>query len=303
MSTVSGGRESDEVRVGAEPAQPEVVVITGMSGAGRSTASNALEDLGYFVIDNMPPELLERVLELVTAAGSTIDLVALVVDVRGRPLWGDVQPHLRALRERGVALQLLFLEADDETLVKRYEAARRRHPMAPAGRIIDGIRSERALLTDLRAEADLIVDTSATNVHELRARISDAFAGHGRAMVVNLLSFGFKHGTPRDADLVLDVRFLPNPHWIDELRPLTGRDPAVSEYVFAQTVTKDFIDRLGALLDVMVPAFIEDGKRYLTIAIGCTGGRHRSVALAEHLAEHLRRFDVAVQVEHRDCEL
>ncbi len=285
------------------PAQPEVVVITGMSGAGRSTASNVLEDLGYFVIDNMPPELLERVMELVTAAGSTIERVALVVDVRGRPLWGDVQPHLRALRDRGVALRLLFLEADDETLVTRYEAARRRHPLAPAGRIIDGIRNERTLLTDLRAEADLVVDTSSTNVHGLRARISDAFGEHSRAMVVNVLSFGFKHGTPRDADLVLDVRFLPNPHWIDELRPLTGRDKRVADYVFEQPLTQEFLERLTALLDTMVPAFIEDGKRYLTIAIGCTGGRHRSVALSERLAEHLRRFDVTVQVEHRDCDL
>lgn len=283
--------------------QPEVVVITGMSGAGRSTASNALEDLGYFVIDNMPPELLERVMELVTAAGSAIERVALVVDVRGRPLWGDVQPHLRALRDRGVALRLLFLEADDETLVNRYEAARRRHPLAPAGRIIDGIRNERALLTDLRAEADLVVDTSGTNVHGLRARISDAFGGHSRAMVVNVLSFGFKHGTPRDADLVLDVRFLPNPHWIDELRPLTGRDKRVADYVFEQPLTGEFLERLYALLDTMVPAFIDDGKRYLTIAIGCTGGRHRSVALSERIAEHLRRYDVAVQVEHRDCDL
>jgi UPF0042 nucleotide-binding protein len=283
--------------------QPEVVVITGMSGAGRSTASNVLEDLGYFVIDNMPPELLERVMELVTAAGSAIERVALVVDVRGRPLWGDVQPHLRALRDRGVALRLLFLEADDETLVKRYEAARRRHPLAPAGRIIDGIRNERALLTDLRAEADLVVDTSGTNVHGLRARISDAFGEHSRAMVVNVLSFGFKHGTPRDADLVLDVRFLPNPHWIDELRPLTGRDKRVADYVFEQPLTGEFLERLYALLDTMVPAFIDDGKRYLTIAIGCTGGRHRSVALSERIAEHLRRYDVAVQVEHRDCDL
>jgi UPF0042 nucleotide-binding protein len=283
--------------------QPEVVVITGMSGAGRSTASNALEDLGYFVIDNMPPELLEQVMELVTAAGSAIERVALVVDVRGRPLWGDVQPHLRALRDRGVALRLLFLEADDETLVNRYEAARRRHPLAPAGRIIDGIRNERALLTDLRAEADLVVDTSGTNVHGLRARISDAFGEHSRAMVVNVLSFGFKHGTPRDADLVLDVRFLPNPHWIDELRPLTGRDKRVADYVFEQPLTGEFLERLYALLDTMVPAFIDDGKRYLTIAIGCTGGRHRSVALSERIAEHLRRYDVAVQVEHRDCDL
>jgi UPF0042 nucleotide-binding protein len=297
MSTPRPAVADDEVP------QPEVVVITGMSGAGRSTASNVLEDLGYFVIDNMPPELLARVMELVTAAGSTIERVALVVDVRGRPLWGDVQPSIRALREQGVPLRLLFLEADDETLVTRYEAARRRHPLAPSGRIIDGISNERALLTDLRAEADLIVDTSATNVHELRNRITDAFGDGGRAMVVNVLSFGFKHGTPRDADLVLDVRFLPNPHWVDELRPLTGRDAPVADYVFDQPLTKEFVSRLLDLLDVMIPAFIDDGKRYLTIALGCTGGRHRSVALAERIGEFVRRFDVAVQVEHRDCSL
>ena len=283
--------------------QLEVVVITGMSGAGRSTASNVLEDLGYFVIDNMPPELVERVMELAAAAGATMERIALVVDVRGRPLWGDVQPHIRALRDRGVSLRLLFLDADDDTLVKRYETARRRHPLADSGRIIDGIHRERTLLTDLRAEADLVIDTSATNVHELRDRITDAFGGRGRAMVVNVLSFGFKHGAPRDADIVLDVRFLDNPHWVDDLRPLTGLDPRVSDYVFSGTLAKEFLERLCALLDVMVPAFVADGKRYLTIAIGCTGGRHRSVALAERLAEYLQRFDVSVQVEHRDCAL
>jgi RNase adapter protein RapZ len=286
-----------------EVAKPEVVVITGMSGAGRSTASNVLEDLGYFVIDNMPPELFERVMELAAAAGATMERVALVVDVRGRPLWGDVQPHIRALRERGVALRLLFLDAEDETLVKRYEAARRRHPLADSGRIIDGIGRERALLADLRAEADLVIDTSTSNVHELKARITDAFSGGDRAMVVNVVSFGFKHGTPRDADLVLDVRFLDNPHWVDELRPLTGLDQAVADYVFSGPLAKEFIERLCALLDIMVPAFIDDGKRYLTIAIGCTGGRHRSVALAERLAEYLERFDVGVQIEHRDCAI
>lgn len=284
-----------------EATRPEVVVITGMSGAGRTTASNVLEDLGYFVIDNMPPELVERVLELAAAAGATMQRVALVVDVRGRPLWGDVHPHIRALRARGVALRLLFLEADDETLVNRYEAARRRHPLAGSGRIVEGIRHERELLADLRAEADLIIDTSTTNVHELRARITDAFGDHERAMVANVLSFGFKHGAPRDADLVLDVRFLPNPHWVDELRPLTGREAPVRDYVMGQPTTTDFLARLEHLLDLMVPAFIADGKRYLTIAIGCTGGRHRSVALAEELAGYLERFDVGVQVEHRDC--
>jgi UPF0042 nucleotide-binding protein len=283
--------------------QLEVVVITGMSGAGRSTASNVLEDLGYFVIDNMPPELVERVMELAAAAGATMERIALVVDVRGRPLWGDVQPHIRALRDRGVSLRLLFLDADDDTLVKRYETARRRHPLADSGRIIDGIHRERTLLTDLRAEADLVIDTSATNVHELRDRITDAFGGRGRAMVVNVLSFGFKHGAPRDADIVLDVRFLDNPHWVDDLRPLTGLEQRVADYVFSGPLAKEFMERLCALLDVMVPAFIADGKRYLTIAIGCTGGRHRSVALAERLAEYLQRFDVSVQVEHRDCAL
>jgi UPF0042 nucleotide-binding protein len=287
----------------SDVAQPEVVVITGMSGAGRSTASNVLEDLGYFVIDNMPPELVERVMELAAAAGATMERVALVVDVRGRPLWGDVQPHIRALRERGVRLRLLFLEADDDTLVKRYEAERRRHPLAETGRLIDGIRRERMLVADLRAEADLVIDTSATNVHELQARLTDAFARGDRAMVINVVSFGFKHGTPRDADLVFDVRFLDNPHWVDDLRPLTGLDEAVSDYVFAGPLAKEFMERLCALLDIMVPAFIEDGKRYLTIAIGCTGGRHRSVALAARLAEYLERFDVSVQVEHRDCAI
>ena len=287
----------------SEATKPEVVVITGMSGAGRSTASNVLEDLGYFVIDNMPLELFERVMELAAAAGATMERVALVVDVRGRPLWGDVQPHIRALRERGVALQLLFLEADDETLVKRYEALRRRHPLADSGRIVDGIARERAMLADLRAEAYLVIDTSSLNVHEFRARVTDAFAGGDRAMVVNVVSFGFKHGTPRDADLVFDVRFLDNPHWVDELRPLTGRDQQVVDYVFSRPLAKEFMERLCALLDIMVPAFIEDGKRYLTIAIGCTGGRHRSVALAERLAGYLRQFDVSVQLEHRDCEI
>jgi RNase adapter protein RapZ len=287
----------------SEATKPEVVVITGMSGAGRSTASNVLEDLGYFVIDNMPLELFERVMELAAAAGATMERVALVVDVRGRPLWGDVQPHIQALRERGVALQLLFLEADDETLVKRYEALRRRHPLADSGRIVDGIVRERAMLADLRAEADLVIDTSSLNVHEFRARITDAFAGGDRAMVVNVVSFGFKHGTPRDADLVFDVRFLDNPHWVDELRPLTGRDQQVVDYVFSRPLAKEFMERLCALLEIMVPAFIEDGKRYLTIAIGCTGGRHRSVALAERLAGYLRQFDVSVQLEHRDCEI
>lgn len=279
---------------------PEVVVITGMSGAGRSTASDVLEDLGFFVIDNMPPELVDRVLELAAAAGERIERVALVVDVRGRPLWGDVRPHITLLRERGVELRLLFLEAGDETLVNRYEAARRRHPLAGSGRIIEGIRRERELVADLRAEADLVIDTSDTNVHELRARLTDAFSPDQRSMVVNVVSFGFKHGTPRDADIVLDVRFLPNPHWDPALRPLTGHDPSVSDYVLERAVTSDFLDRFESMLVELVPHYQAEGRSYLTVAIGCTGGRHRSVAVAEELGRRLATHGIAARVSHRD---
>lgn len=285
------------------PKTPELVIITGLSGAGRTTVSDILEDIGFFVIDNMPPALVERVMELATAARAAVDRVALVVDVRGRKLWGDLQENIQILRDRDITPRLVFLDASDETLVNRYEAARRRHPLAESGRIIDGIRRERTLLSSLRAEADLVIDTTDTNVHELRDRVTATFSSPGdRAMVVNVVSFGYKHGTPRDADLVLDVRFLPNPHWVDELRPLTGSDPAVARFVLDQPLAQDYLDRLFPLFDVMVPAFIEDGKRYLTVAIGCTGGRHRSVVLAEVLADHLRRFDAAVKVEHRDRE-
>ncbi|HWB72883.1 MAG TPA: RNase adapter RapZ [Egibacteraceae bacterium] len=280
---------------------PQLAIITGLSGAGRTTAAKVLEDLGYFVIDNLPPSLIERVVDLATARGSKVDRVALVLDVRGRQFFGDLRETLRQLEKRGLDLRILFLEAGDEALVQRYEAARRVHPLAGRDRVIDGIDRERTLLADLRAEADLVIDTTDTNVHELRDRIMDAFGADPEAgMVVNVVSFGFKNGTPRDADIILDVRFLPNPHWVDELRPYSGLDRPVRDYVLGQPETGEFLRRLNPLFDLMVPAFVKEGKRYLTIAVGCTGGRHRSVVLGEEIAAYLRSLGVAVQVDHRD---
>lgn len=284
-----------------ERPDPKLVVITGLSGAGRTTAAKVLEDLGYFVIDNLPPALIERVFELAAVPGSSVDRVALVVDVRGREFFGDLRAAIDTLRARDATLRVLFLESSDESLVKRYEAARRAHPLAGSDRIVDGIERERALLADLRAEADLVIDTTDTNVHQLRDRLVDAFGGEDdRTMVVNVVSFGFKNGTPRDADLVFDVRFLPNPHWVESLQPYTGLDQPVREYVLGQKETGAFLERLGSLLELIVPAFEAEGKRYLTIAIGCTGGKHRSVVLGEEIAGQLRGLGVGVQVEHRD---
>jgi len=280
---------------------PQLAIITGLSGAGRTTASKVLEDLGYYVIDNLPPTLIGSIVDLATAPGSAVDRIALVLDVRGRQFFGDLREILTDLRERDTQLRVLFLEADDDTLVRRYEAARRAHPLSGKDRVVDGIARERELLADLRAEADLVIDTTDVNVHALRDRLVDAFGEAGASgLAVNVVSFGFKHGTPRDADIVMDVRFLPNPHWVEELRPYTGLDAPVRDYVMGQPETGEFLERLNGLLDVMVPAFMKEGKHYLTMAIGCTGGKHRSVVLAEQVAEHIRATGVDVQVEHRD---
>jgi RNase adapter protein RapZ len=281
--------------------QPTIAIITGLSGAGRTTAAKVLEDIGYFVIDNMPPQLLDSVVELATGPGADVSRIALVIDVRGRQFFGDLRQTVRSLEERGLSVRVLYLEASTQVLVQRYEAGRRVHPLAGEDRITEGIAREKALLAELRAEADLVIDTTRLNVHELRDRIVEAFGDPAdTTMVTNLVSFGFKHGTPRDADLVFDVRFLPNPHWVPELRPHTGLDEPVRDFVLGQPEAKEFLDHLLPLLDVMVPAFQREGKRYLTIAIGCTGGRHRSVALAEEIARHLRAYAEPVQVNHRD---
>ncbi len=290
-------------------ARPQLVVITGLSGAGRSATSAVLEDLGFFVIDNLPLSLIEPVIDLATAPGSAVDRVALVVDVRGRQVFGpddtshgsELRNALRELRDRDLDLRVLFLEASDETLVRRYETARRIHPLARQDRIIDGITREREYLEGLREEADLVLDTSGLNVHELRDRLEESFGDAGRdRMVVNVVSFGFKNGTPRDVDMLLDVRFLPNPHWVDDLRPLTGLDARVRNYVLGQPDTAEFLRHTSELFDFLVPAFMREGKRYLTVGIGCTGGKHRSVVLGEVLADHLRTLGVSAQVDHRD---
>jgi len=280
---------------------PQIVIITGLSGSGLTTAAKVMEDIGYFAIDNIPLQLIERVVDLATAPGSTVNRIALVLDVRGRQFFGDLQNTITTLEERALSVRVLFLEASDETLLRRYELARRTHPLAGSDRVLDGIARERAILADLRGEADLVVDTTDSNVHELRERLVDAFgdpADHD--MAVNVVSFGFKYGTPRDADVVLDCRFLPNPHWVDELRPRTGLDAPVRDYVLADPQAREFLRLVTALLDLVVPGSMKEGKRYLTIAIGCTGGKHRSVVLGEQIARHIQSQDIAVQVDHRD---
>jgi UPF0042 nucleotide-binding protein len=285
-----------------EARRPRIMLITGMSGAGRSTASNVVEDLGWFVIDNLPPSLLERVSELAFAPGSSVEKLAVVTDIRGREFFTALVDTIRELRRSEADVRVLYLEADDDVLVRRYEETRRRHPAADDTGVLQGIRAEREQLHELRGMADLIVDTSDLNVHELRARLLDRLEEAGSAqMRVDVVSFGFKRGAPRDVDLLFDVRFLPNPHWVEELRPYTGKDAPVREYVFGQPATAPFVEALERLLDVVVPGYIEEGKRYLTIGIGCTGGKHRSVALGDHVGHYLRdTFELPVQVSHRD---
>ena len=293
----------------AEPAaagQPQVLVLTGMSGAGRSTAAHALEDLGWFVVDNMPPSLLPRMVELARQArpiGGPADglRIAAVADVRGGEFFGDLREALEAVNGIGIHPHLVFLEADDETIVRRFESNRRPHPLQGDGRLVDGIIAERQLLTQLRESADLLIDTSPLNVHQLRARIENAVgSGTGRALQITIMSFGYKYGLPVDADFVADCRFLPNPYWVPELRPLTGRDADVSDFVLGQAATDPFMDAFQTALEVALEGYRTENKRYATIALGCTGGKHRSVALAESLAQRLKADDMSIRVVHRD---
>lgn len=280
----------------------KILIITGLSGAGRSTVSNVVEDLGWFVIDNLPPALIDRVTELAFAPGSSISKLALVADVRSREFFDDLIDDLARLRRIHHDVRILFLEADEETLHRRFEATRRRHPSADGATVSEGILRERQLLREVRGMADLIIDTTDLNVHQLRDRVLALMdEGNVAPLRVDVLSFGFKHGAPRDADVQLDVRFLPNPHWIDELRALTGRDEAVRDYVLGQPEAGPFVDACKNLLDVVMPGYVNEGKRYLTIAIGCTGGKHRSVVISELIGEHLRATTgLPVAVRHRD---
>ena len=283
------------------PAGPGFLLITGLSGAGRSEAARSLEDLGYFVVDNLPPALLPTMAELVSRPGGPTR-IAIVVDARGGVFFGELSKALDDLKQLKVDCRILFLEAADDDLVNRYEATRRRHPLAPADRVVEGIRKERLMMESLRGDADLIIDTTGLTPHGLRDRIRDAFSEgppeHG--LQVSITSFGFKYGAPRDADLVLDVRFLPNPHWVDELRPLPGTDVRVRDYVQDQAQYRTFIERLEALLEVVVPGYVAEGKSYLTCAVGCTGGHHRSVVVAEELGRYFAERGIPVTVAHRD---
>ncbi len=283
---------------------PAFTIITGLSGAGRSEAAKALEDLGYFVVDNLPPALLPKLAELAARPGGPGGRVAIVVDARGGVFFGELSKALEELDGLGIPYRILFLEASDEELVNRYEATRHRHPLAPADRVVEGIRKERLMMEGLRGEADLIIDTTGMGPHELRQRLREAFsdAPPEQGLQVSLVSFGFKYGTPRDADLVLDVRFLPNPHWVDELRPLPGTDPRVRTYVRGQQTYREFMRRLRALLGFMVPGFVAEGKSYLTVAVGCTGGRHRSIVVVEDLAAFFRDKGLMATVMHRDLD-
>lgn len=278
---------------------PEVALVTGMSGAGRSTAARALEDVGWFVIDNLLPSLIPATVEELADDGS-IPRVAVVVDVRGGRFFDDTERAVGALREAGADVRILFLEASDGALVRRFESNRRPHPLQNGERLVDGLRRERAVLADLRAQADLVIDTSQLNVHDLRRKVEAAFGGGEAPLRATVLSFGFKYGIPVDADVVLDARFLPNPHWVDELRPQTGLDADVNDYVLEFPQAREFLDRATGLLDLMAAGYLQEGKRYVTIAVGCTGGKHRSVAMAENLAARLVRQGVETLVVHRD---
>lgn len=281
----------------------ELAVITGLSGAGRSTAAKCLEDQGWYVVDNLPPSLIPTMVDLGRRSGGVVDRVAVVVDVRSRAFPSDLRDALEQLAASGLHPRVVFLEAADDVLVRRFENVRRPHPLQEDGRLVDGIARERELLADLRGDADLVVDTSVLNVHELRAKIDAAFRGaEDRPLHANVVSFGFKHGVPVDADLVADCRFLPNPHWVPELRPHTGLEAPVREYVLAQPDAAEFLDRYEGLLGLITQGYAREGKHYLTLAVGCTGGRHRSVAIAEELAKRLEAGGAEVQVHHRDMD-
>ena len=277
------------------------VLVTGMSGAGRSTAAKALEDLGWFVIDNLPPGLLFSLVEEAGRAKLAAGKVAAVVDVRSLAFTTDLNAAIEELAGRGVGVQVVYLEASDEALVRRFENVRRPHPLQGEGRLVDGIERERGILREVRANADLVIDTSELNIHEFRKKIVSFFGGgQRRGLMISVVSFGYKNGLPVDADLLVDCRFLTNPHWLPELRPMSGLDAPVREYVLGQPGAREFINGYVELFSVVAAGYTREGKGYATLAVGCTGGRHRSVAMAEALDAELRKRGMEVQISHRD---
>lgn len=277
----------------------EIVVIAGMSGAGRSTVANNLEDLGWYKIDNVPPALVPLVAELPSAAGGKYERMVVVLGTTGHD---EVIPALAEVRQSGVRLRIVFLEAANAALVRRYENTRRPHPYSSTKSVLDAIEDERRSLEAVKAEADIVIDTTDLNVHQLRDRIVDLFGNESSraGMQTRVMSFGYKHGLPIDVDIVIDCRFLANPHWVDELRPKTGLDEAVVAYVMGQPSTGPFLERLERLLSLVMPQYVQEGKSYLTVAFGCTGGHHRSVVIAEQVAAMLRRMGYDPTVSHRD---
>jgi UPF0042 nucleotide-binding protein len=284
-----------------ESERQEMLIITGMSGAGRSTVGNALEDLGWYVVDNLPPQMLRPLVDLAGHAGTALPKIAAIVDVRGGKLFADVQQAVQWLRENA-RVRVVFLEATDAALVRRFEQVRRPHPLQGDGTLLDGIGAERTRMQELRANSDIVIDTSELNIHQLATTIAEKFAEEDTPGVhVTILSFGFKYGLPADADLVADMRFLPNPFWLPELKPHTGLDVEVSDYVLAQTGAEEFLTNYAATLAPVLAGYQRENKRHATIAIGCTGGKHRSVAVAEKLRELVQGLPgVAVSVKHRD---
>jgi UPF0042 nucleotide-binding protein len=281
----------------------EVLILTGMSGAGRSTVAHALEDLGWYVVDNLPPTLLSDLIK--QGVQSEIKSLAVVVDVRGGKFFDELASSLSELKKSGANFRVAFLDASDQALVQRFESTRRPHPLQGKGRIVDGIAAEREKLQELLAQADVVIDTSNLNVHQLEKRTTEIFAqGLTQSVRVNVLSFGYKYGIPVDADLVLDCRFIPNPHWIPELRPLTGLDDRVKDNVLSNSGVSQFVQSYVSVINQMLPGYLREGKKYLTVAIGCTGGRHRSVSVAREIASQLDGerdgFSVSAHASHRD---
>lgn len=294
---------SDDVILPATGRRPELIVITGLSGAGRTRAAAALEDLGWYVVDNLPPTMLPPLAGMMTASAGRggVRRLAVVVDVRGGEFFEDLVSVLNDLRDTGITFRIVFLDSSDDVLVRRYEAVRRPHPLQGDGRILDGIAAERRALEQVRERADVVIDTSELTVHELTRAITELVSGPTeRAMRMTLVSFGFKYGLPLDADHVVDVRFLANPYWVRELRDQTGKDEAVSGYVLGLKGAKDFIARYLDAIEPVLDGYIKEQKPYVTIAVGCTGGKHRSVAIAEAMAERLRAHGRHVRVAHRD---
>ena len=281
--------------------RPELLVVTGMSGAGRSTVGNALEDQGWYVIDNLPPQLLLPISDLFSMSKESLAKVAVVTDVRGGQFFSELQQNIQKLRASEVSVRVLFLEANDSALVKRFESVRRPHPLQGDGTVLDGIAAERTQLLSLRETADIVFDTSESNVHQLTNRVAEAFTGQSKGLKVNLMSFGFKYGIPADADMVADARFIANPHWQEALRSKTGNDSEVSAYVLSQPGVSEFKTNYLETLKIVLAGYRRENKRFATIAIGCTGGKHRSVALTNEIAARLAEdTEIQVAISHRD---